>query len=205
MATLTAGLTLTAGSWTYGGDGQPASSAGPIKRVSAEYYEQDSANATSNHVGSATASDERSFYPREGRMRYAAGRMNVMQDPVPPTPDQPAQQFTSTAPVRTASVFGDVQISQTEIAADLPASTQNQIAVGAPNDFVVNGAETAFVLNTRDAGSLLNAAPSTTNVSLFNRYSITDPHIRGFTQRQFLVSMDGGQWAPRSDGLGHDR
>lgn len=198
VATVAAGLSLTQGPWAFAGDAyttQPSN----VQRVSAEFYDSDepgTAVAKSERIATATATDEPSFYPREGRMRYAAGRMTVMQDPVAPAPVQPAAQFTPETSVRTASLFGDIQFDQAQIQADLPATTQSQIATGAPNDFVLDAPQTAFVLNTRDAGSLLERAPSTTNISLFDRRSITDPHIRGFDQRQFLVQMDGGQWRP---------
>ncbi len=129
-------------------------------------------------------------YPTQGQFFYANNRL-IRRQPQPEESQQPL------APVETpqsqvipvSTIAGDLNFDFNNV------NTQDRIAVpdAVASESVTGGAQPLF-RNAKDAGTMLLDSPTSSNISLFRRPSATDPHVRGFHQRQLYSGLDGGQW-----------
>ncbi|MDA7980026.1 MAG: TonB-dependent receptor [Pirellulales bacterium] len=129
-------------------------------------------------------------YPSQGQFIYANNRL-IRRQPQPGESEQPL------APVETpqsqvipvSTIAGDLNFDFSNVNTDSRIGTPSPVAAEA-----VTGGSQPLFRNTKDAGSLLLDSPTSSNISLFRRPAASDPHIRGFHQRQIYTQLNGGQW-----------
>ncbi len=127
-------------------------------------------------------------YPNGGRFFFANNRLMRRQDPEPQQPLAPAETPQQQIIPVSTTIAGELDLNFDNVSTARAAPP-----TGGVSEAVSGGSQPLF-RNTKDAGTLLLDSPTASNVSLFRRPSASDPHIRGFHQRQIYTQMNGGQW-----------
>lgn len=143
-----------------------------------------------NMAGAQVNSPPQYVYPNQGQFIYANNRL-MRRQPDPTESEQPLApaETPQSQIVPVSTIAGDLNFDFSNINTEARISPPSTVAAEG-----VTGGEQALFRNTKDAGSLLLDSPTASNISLFRRPSATDPHIRGFHQRQIHTQLDGGQW-----------